>query len=298
MDDFRLKVFYVVSMRQSFTKAALELCISQPAVTKHVKLLEDDLGIQLFERKGSFITHTEGGEILHKYAARIFDLYQEAKFELSALKKEHQGSLHVGASTTIAHYFISPILASFYEKFPNVKLSLLKGNTQQIENALLSNTIRIGLVEGKKHMAGIRYSDFTLDELVPVVHNKSKYAKKDNIELDELLQLPLVMRERGSGTLEVVESALKEHGVALSSLNVIMHLGSTESIKSFLEHSHAFAFFSLKAIEKEINRGEFIVLKIKAFSIQRKFSFIQIQGKQDNLSTLFVHFAKRHYNQK
>lgn len=298
MDDFRLKVFYIVSIRQSFTKAASELFISQPAVTKHIKQLEEDLGVQLFERKGSFISHTQGGEILLKYATKIFELYQEANFELGALKKNHEGSLRVGASTTVAQYFISPILASFYEKFPKVELSLLNGNTQQIENAIIAKTIRIGLVEGKKHVPGIKYSDFMLDELVPVVHIKSKYANKQNIELSELVNIPMVMRERGSGTLEVIETALKDRGINLLNVNVIMHLGSTESIKSFLEYSHALAFFSLRAIEKEIKRGEFVVLSINNFRIQRNFSFIHLQGQQDNLSNLFVHFAKKHYNQK
>jgi LysR family transcriptional regulator, transcriptional activator of the cysJI operon len=298
MEDFRLKVFLAVSKHQSFTKAAAELFISQPAVTKHIKQLEADLAIQLFERKGSFILLTKGGEILLKHVNKIFDIYNELQLDLGLIKNNKQGSLRIGASTTVAQYFISPILASFYEKFPKIQLSLLNGNTQQIETAILDKSIDIGLVEGKKHMPGLKYMDFIEDELVAVVHTKSKLSKNQQIALENLYEIPLVMRERGSGTLEVIESALKENGIKLGNLNVIMHLGSTESIKSFLEFSNALAFFSLKAIQKEVEKGEFKILQIENFRILRKFSFVHVQGFQDSLSTSFIHFSKKHYNQK
>ncbi len=298
MEDFRLKVFYAVGKNQSFTKAAAELFITQPAITKHIKLLEEDLGVRLFERKGSFIALTSAGEILFRYAGEIFQLYQEALFELGAMKNQYQGSLRLGASTTIAQYLISPVLAAFHEKFPKVELSLLNGNTELIVNAVLSKSIDLGIVEGKKHHSGLKYIDFMEDELVAVVHTKSRFAKKTEIELTDLSNIPLVMRERGSGTLEVIESTLRENGVKLSSLPIVMHLGSTESIKSFLEHSHALSFFSIRAIEKEVKQGELKILTINNFKILRKFSFVNLQGQQDSLSTTFIRFAERHYNQK
>ena len=298
MEDFRLKVFYTVGKNQSFTRAASELFITQPAITKHIKLLEEDLGVMLFERRGNFITLTPEGEILFRYANKIFQLYQEALFELGTLKNQHQGSLRLGASTTIAQYLISPILASFYEKFSDLKLSLLNGNTELIVNAVLSKSIDLGIVEGKKHHSGLKYTDFMEDELVAVVQSKSRYAQKNSIELSDLINIPLVMREHGSGTLEVIESAFKENGIKLSSLPIVMHLGSTESIKSFLEHSNALSFFSIRAIQKEVKQGELKILSIKNFKIMRRFSFVQLHGQQDSLSTTFIRFANRYHNQK
>ena len=298
MDDFRLKVFYSVSKNQSFTKAAAELFITQPAVTKHIKLLEESLGVQLFERKGNFIVLTAAGEVLFRYATDIFKLYQEAIFELGTLKKQHQGSLRLGASTTIGQYFISPILASFHEKFPQIELTLLNGNSELIENAVLSKNIDLGIVEGKKHHNSLKYTEFMDDKLVAVVHTKSKFAKQASIDLEDLPNIPLVLRERGSGTLEVIESALKEKGLKLSNLSIVMHLGSTESIKSFLEHSHAMSFMSIRAIQKEINREELRIISIQDFEILRTFSFVNLHGQQDNHSSIFMQFANRHYNQK
>lgn len=296
MEDFRLKVFYSVAQNQSFTKAAAEMFITQPAITKHIKTLEDDLGLRLFDRGGGAITMTKAGEVLFRYAGQIFNLYNEAIFELGTFKNKLSGSFRLGASTTIAQYLISPVLASFHEKFPEVELNLLNGNTEIIENAVLAKTIELGIVEGKKHNPMLKYLDFAEDELVAVVHAKSRFAKLSEITLDELKSIPLVLRERGSGTLEVIEIALKERGIKLSSLPIIMHLGSTESIKSFLEYANCLGFVSIQAIQKELVSGQLKIIGIKDFKIPRTFSFVHLQGQAEGLSTTFMRFAQRRYN--
>jgi LysR family transcriptional regulator, transcriptional activator of the cysJI operon len=298
MEDYRLKVFFYVAKYQSFSKAASELCISQPAITKHIKLLEEDLGIRLFERKGNFITLTEASELLYKYAIEIFQLYQDVKNEIGALKNSQEGKLRLGASTTIAQYLISPVLASFYEKFPSVQLSLLNGNTELIENSVLNKNIDLGIVEGKKHLSGLKYIDFMEDELVAVVHSKSKYAAKPVFELEELNTIPIILRERGSGTLEVIETALKQKDIKLSDLQIIMHLGSTQSIKSFLEHSNALSFISVRAIDQEVKQRILKIIDIKDFQIRRNFSFVSLHGQLEGVSSSFIRFAMKHYNQK
>ncbi|AFK03268.1 transcriptional regulator, LysR family [Emticicia oligotrophica DSM 17448] len=298
MDDFRLKVFYSVGKNQSFTKAASELYITQPAVTKHIKLLEESLGVRLFDRKGNFITLTAAGEVLYKYATEIFRLYQEAIFEIGTMKNQFEGSLRLGASTTIGQYLISPILASFHGKFPQIELTLLNGNSEFIEKAVLEKSIDLGIVEGQKHHSSLKYTDFMEDELVAVVHSKSKYAKFSSISLEMLLEIPLVLRERGSGTLEVIELALKEKGIKLTNLTIVMHLGSTESIKSFLEHSQAMSFVSIRAIQKELLHQELKIIPIENLQMLRRFSFVNLHGQQDKLATSFINFAHRHYNQK
>ncbi|WP_234734871.1 LysR family transcriptional regulator [Tellurirhabdus bombi] len=295
MEDFRLKVFYSVARNRSFTKASSELFITQPAVTKHIKALEDALGLRLFERRGNTILLTQPGEVLFEYAARIFDLYQEALFELNRFKKELAGHLRLGASSTIAQYLISPLLASFYEKSPQIELSLLTGNTEQIENALLTKEIELGIVEGKKHNASLKYYDFMEDELVAVVYKNSRFAHLNEISLTELSTIPLVLRERGSGTLEVIESALRDHGLRLDNLPIVMHLGSTESIKSFLEHANCLSFVSTWAIKKEVAAGEIKVIKITNLRMTRTFSFVHMQGQPEGLASTFMTFAGRHY---
>lgn len=298
MEDFRLKVFYAVAKNKSFTKAADELFITQPAITKHIKLLEETLGVRLFDRRNHVIKLTIAGEVLHRYALEIFQLYEDARGELSELKQEHKGRFRLGASTTIAQYLLSPVIASFFEKYPDLDLSLLNGNTEIIENAILANDIDLGIVEGKKHHSSIKYIDFIEDELVAVVHTNSRFAGKDSITKDELKDIPLVLRERGSGTLDVLESMFKANGIKRRDLKVIMHLGSTESIKSFLEYSNSMSFMSSRAVAKEVSRGEMKVIDVQGLKLLRKFSFIHLHGKPNKFSSEFISFYLKHYNKK
>lgn len=298
MSDFRLKVFCSVSQHLSFTKAAGELFITQPAVTKHIRELEQQYGTRLFERKGNTVYLTQAGELLKRYASQILQLYQEAAFELGTLQDKHSGILRLGASTTIGQYLIAPLLAKYHEKFPQVELSLLNGNTEMIENAILSHTIDLGIVEGKKHHSGIKYVDFMDDELVAVVHAKSKLASLEKMTIQQLTKIPLVLRERGSGTLEVIESVLKEHNLKLSSLQIIMHLGGTESIKSFLEHANCMAFLSVRSIQKELMTGQFKMITVQDLTLLRKFWLIHLQGQPEPMAESFMRFAFREYSKK
>ncbi|MEZ4900304.1 MAG: LysR substrate-binding domain-containing protein [Spirosomataceae bacterium] len=293
MSDFRLRVFCSVAQHLSFTKAAGELFITQPAVTKHIRELEQQYGTRLFERKGNAVFLTSAGELLRRYANQILHLYQEVAFELATLQAKHSGILRLGASTTIGQYLMAPLLAKYYEKFPQVELSLLNGNTEMIENAVLSHSIDLGVVEGKKHHSDLKYIDFMNDKLVAVVHTKSKLAYQEEITIEQLTQIPLVLRERGSGTLEVIESALKEHHLKLSSLHIIMHLGGTESIKSFLEYANCMAFLSVRSIQRELITGQLKIIKIKELTLSRKFWLIHLQGQPESMAESFMRFAIR-----
>ena len=296
--DFRLKVFFTVANRLSFTKAATELFITQPAVSKHIQELEEQYKIKLFDRNGSKISLTKAGELLLNRTKNIFEIYREIDFDLSALINQQQGTLRLGASTTISHYIIPPLLARFHQKLKDIKVSLLNGNTEQIEKALLSKEIEIGIVEGQSKNQSIKYSEFLKDELVLVCNNSNPLINKEQITLEELKSLRFITREQGSGTLEVIEHALKPFGINLSQLTIEMQLGSTESIKSYLMNSDCVAFISVHAIEKELKNNEMVIIDIDNFVIERFFYIISLKGKVEALSELFIKNIASHYNLK
>lgn len=136
MSDFRLKVFRSVAKNLSFTKASQELFVSQPAITKHIQELEAAYQTRLFDRQGSRISLTESGNLLLEHCERILEDYKRLEYEMHLLHNEYTGGLKLGASTTIAQYVLPPLLASFIGKFPQVSLSLLNGNSREIEAAL------------------------------------------------------------------------------------------------------------------------------------------------------------------
>ncbi|OHT44150.1 LysR family transcriptional regulator [Flavobacterium tructae] len=294
--DFRLKVFYTVALRLNFTKAATELYISQPAVSKHIQELEETYKTKLFERNGSKIALTPAGEILLKHTKNIFEIYREIDFEMSSFISDRQGLLRLGASTTISQYIISPVLARFHQKQKDIKVNLLNGNTEQIENALIHKEIEIGIVEGQSKNQSIKYTPFLKDELVLVCNTKNPLIKKNEISLEDLKSMKFITRERGSGTLEVIEYSLKQVGVKISDLQIEMQLGSTESIKSYLLNSDCLAFMSIHAVDKELKNNELMVLDIANLSIERYFYIITLLGKPNALTELFIQNLSSYYN--
>lgn len=298
MLDFRLKVFYAVGRNLSFTKAAAELFISQPAVTKNIKELESQLGIRLFDRKAGRIALTKAGQLLMARAEEMTALHQKLEFELSVLKNQYTGELHLGASTTAGQYLLPAVLAKFHRAYPDVQLSLKNGNTESIENAVLAAEIALGVVEGMKHHPLLKYTPFMKDEIVAITHAKSKFAIRESLTLADLKEIPIVCRERGSGSLEVLEDALHSKEMDLSGLKVVMMLGSTEGIKSFLENYDCIGFVSIAAIARELNRGDFKIIELPEMEILRHFYFVHLQGIPGGLAQTFLDFSLHRYNQR
>lgn len=298
MLNFRLRVFYSVATFSSFTKAAEEMFITQPAVTKNIKELESELGIRLFNRISNKITLTEAGRLLLHYTEHVLTLDKKFMFDLGVLKQKFSGDLKLGASTTIGQYVLPPILAKFKMEQPEMELSLLNDNTQRIETALIEKILDLGIVEGNSKNSQLKYIPFIKDEIVAIAHSSQPLFEKDEITLSEFKEIPLVLRELGSGSLEVITEKLRQKDVKLKDLNVVMHLGSTESIKTFLANSNSIGLISINAVSKEIANGEFKIIDIADFEIVRNFYFIHLHGVPSGFTEMFIQYALTYYNQK
>lgn len=285
--DFRLNVFVSVANNLSFTKAALQMNISQPAVSNHIRELEEAYRVQLFERTGNSVALTSAGVLFLKHANVIIDSYRDLFLEMSLRSGRLSGELRIGASTTIAQYVLPRQIAIFINRFPDVKLSLLTGNSQQIERAILEHKIDFGLVESNSRHGGLKYADIYSDELILVTSQKNRAAKQ--ITVSELATIPMVLREAGSGTLEVIEKMLAGHNIKLSQMNILLQLGSTESIKSFLLNCcSAYAIVSVAAVAKELVDGSLRAVDIDGVRILRSFSYVALQGAQNTLADEFM----------
>ncbi|TDE11761.1 LysR family transcriptional regulator [Dyadobacter psychrotolerans] len=291
MLDFRLKVFHTVAQTLNFNRAAEQLNISQPAVTKHIKELEQLYHTTFFDRSRKQIVLTKPGEILLQHAHLIFEQYQKLEFDLNLLQNKTDGILHIGASTTIAQYVIPAYLAYFHERFPEIKIELTNGNSLVIENLLEEKRIDLGLVEGAVHHMDLKYVPFLKDEIVLVTRSKNNTFKKRTIESSELSRLPLLTREAGSGTTEIIEDHLPAIGLTNRDLNIHMQLGSTESIKNYLACSDTFAFLSIYSVKQELADDRLTIVEVDGLNIGRTFSFVYRQGQPSPLSKLFMKFT-------
>lgn len=296
MIDIRLKVFYTVARNLSFSKASHILYISQPAVSKHIAELEREFATRLFDRLGNKIQLTTSGELLLTHAEQIIKDYERMAFEMNRLQHKASGELRVGASTTISQYILPEILASFLLAYPEVHIDMLSGNSNEIEDYLKAGRIDIGLVEGIARQPGLKYSKFMKDELVAIVSNRHPLATCDEISIDELKTQPLVMREFGSGSLDVIEQRLLEQDVRLSDLNILLNFGTTEGIKNFVSDFDVMGIVSVRAVNKEILAGQFKIIDIKGLPINRYLNIVEKQGEATGVQALFRQHITKSYN--
>lgn len=295
--DFRLKVFSCVARNLSFTKASQELYISQPAITKHIHELETIYNTRLFERLGNKIQLTDSGKLLLEHCDKILDDYGKLEYEMNLLKNRFVGELRVGASTTISQYVLPPLLASFVDRFPDITLNLTSGNSTTIEKELQGHSIDIAIVEGNIKQPALKYTNFMDDELVLITRVGGKWKNLEEISVDKLKDIPLVLREIGSGTLDVIVNVLSNYNIRLSDLNIVMHLGSTESIKLYIENSDCMSIVSVRSIRRELNQERFRIVDIRDCVFNRNFNFVRLHGDDGGIPSLFMDYAM-HYKQK
>lgn len=288
--DYRDTVFISVVENLSFSKAADELNISQPAVTRHIKELEGRYHITLFERKGNKIYLTPAGEKVYHTFKQIDRQYRELDFEIGELQNTIGGEFKIGASSTIAQYVIPKVIASFHKRYPEIRISLMNGNSFEMEKQLIENSVDIALVENVSSQSDIRYKKFLDDELIVVTGSNSVYAKRETITKEELSRFPVVLREQGSGTLEVIKETFSQHGIDIEHINTLIHLGSTESIKNFLLDFDGMAIISEKAISGELQLKTLVQLKVSGFSIPRQFRIAYKLGHKSRQIELFENF--------
>jgi len=288
MENHRLRVFREVVAQMSFRKAAEVLRLTQPAVSQQVRALEEECGERLFERDGSQITITAAGRVLHGYALSAAHLVEEARTALASLHHAVSGDLRLGASTTVARYILPRVLGAFNRQHPQVRLSLVSGNTEQIVEAVFAEEIALGIIEGPAMRRGLRVEPLMRDRMVLIAGAKNPIARPKGKAAEPFVSasiatfgsLPLLMRERGSGSRRVVERALKHAGVPLKSLRVAMELDSTEAIISGVEAGLGVGFVSESAIAKELRLGTLRVVHVEGISIERDFSLIYRSGQE------------------
>jgi DNA-binding transcriptional LysR family regulator len=270
----RLKVFASVAENKSFSKAAKELYISQPAVSIHINKLEKELGVLLLKRSEKNVELTPAGMVLYKYARRVIDLMAEAETEINSINGEIQGRLTIGATLTIGEYVLPQIIGSFKHLHPRVEILLHVQNTEVIVEELLSGHYDLALIEGLCTNPKIQKKKYLDDEIVLIASRDHPWSKRGCISLEEACAGKLILREPGSGTRQITEIALKNAGIDIQTLNILMELGSSEGIKAAVSANLGAAFISKWTLEKELKLGLLSIVEIEGFSIPRSFNFI------------------------
>lgn len=293
--DFRLKVFQTVALRLSFTQAARELFITQPAVTRHINELEKNIGRPLFNRHGNAISLTTEGELTLAFANKIILAYEQLDEELNRMQDTVSGQLRIGASTTVAQYILPKILAQFKKAYPQIHISLVNDNTSHIESFVQHKKIDIGIIEGNAQNPLLHYEPFVTDEIVLATRMHNNRTKSGTIKITDIPSLPLVVREAGSGTRDVIDKALEKAGIHRGDLNIDLELGGPESMKNYLVHSNSFAFLSIHAILDEMRQHSLRIVEVKNLDVTRHFHFVSLHGQHSQITSRFKNACLLHY---
>lgn len=275
MNFRQLRVFQIVAETGGITAGSERLHVSQPAVSKHIHDLEEELQTPLFDRHPRGVTLTAAGEVLLRHARRMQALQEDARDELASLQGVRSGRLAIGASTTIGSYLLPDLLERFHHAHPGIRISVVVANTRHIQRQLMDYALDIGLTEGFAEQEAFHAEVFTRDKLVPVASPAFDRAHKV-CDLESLGTLPCILREEGSGTRAVVERAFARHHLTPRPL---MSLGSTEAIKRLAGSGLGYAVVSKLAVSEDLADGRLVRLPIQELTIDRPLHLIRLKER-------------------
>ena len=288
-----LLVFISVVDHKNFSRAAEELHMTQPAISRYIKSLEKKLNTRLLDRNNKMVQLTKSGEIAYYHAKEILGLHEQMQQLIDDLHNTASGKLKIGASYTFGEYILPHVIATLREQYPLITPSITIGNTREIVELVQNRQLDIGIVEGEmtdEHL--LHMEKFAPDDMVIVTSSDTEELNTH----DQLEEASWIVREEGSGTREATEKMFKAFG--LSPVRK-MEFGSNQIIKEAVEAGLGITFLSTWAIRKELALGTVQVLNIEGVSVKRSFTFVtQKTQYQAKSISVFVSLLRDFNNMK
>ncbi len=290
MLDFRVLTFLTVCKCMNFTRAARELNITQPAVSQHIKFIEDNYNVKLFNFEGKKMSLSKEGEFLFDAFTTMNhdDIHiREELSELATGKKV----IYMGVTLTIGEFLIPDKLTQYLKNNPDVSIKIIVNNTHRLLNLLNDGLIDFALVEGYFEKKEYDYRTYSDEKYVCVAG--ADYAIKDNLKIQELLLERLIIREEGSGTREIFERFLAERNCSLSEAAHYVEINSINAIKQLVGAGCGITFLYERAVAKEIKNGELKIVNVKNMNVSHEFTYIWRKGSifSDEYRNIFEVFG-------
>ncbi len=274
----QLHIFHTVAEKGSFSAAAQALHMTQPAVTMQVQSLEELLGTKLLLRSTKRIELTDAGSVLMPYARRSMDLIREAEGAMARYASGLKGRLQLGASLTIGDYILPRLLGPFNREHPDISIRMKVMNTTQIMDHIQNHQLDFGLIEAPITHPDLQTEPVLSDELQLIVGRRHPLAGRGEVTLAEAIGYPLVLREEGSGTRQVMEDQMTLQAIHPQDLQIVMELGSTGAVKSAVEAGIGMSFVSASSIKHELSLGLLETVRIVDADFSRKFYSIYLKS--------------------
>lgn len=270
-----LRTFLAVAKFQGISRALGDLHLTQPAVSRQIHGLEESFGTHLFVRKGRFLALTEAGQILQQYSIRVFQLLTEAQEAIDGLKGLIRGHLRISAATTIGIYMIPDVLGEFKTQYPGIEINLTISNKEEVLRQVQAGMVDLGFVGPPVSVPELAMDKYLEDDLVLIVSPLHRFAARDTVSTKMLTEDVFILRERGSGTREIMEEELRKAGV---SLRHKMELGSTEAIKKAVSANLGISIVSSRAVTLEVMIGHLCAVRISDLNLRRRIYILYLRN--------------------
>jgi DNA-binding transcriptional LysR family regulator len=293
MDTRQLAAFCAVVERRSFSQAAEQLGVTQPAVSLQIRSLEKRLGTQLLDRSGRRVEPTEAGQRLYRSAQRLLAMEEQLLADLGGEGEgELSGRLEIGASTGPGGTVIPVVLCEFQQRHPGVHVALSVSDTQRVVEQVARRELELGVVGAARRHRGVVFEPFFRDEVVLAVPSGHPFADR-TVTLDELKGEPLVLMQDGAGVRQVIDDELRAAGHRLRDLDVRLELGLQESARSAAIGGYGITFISRSAIEADLAAGTLATARVDGLDPSREISLVRSTGRAETrVAQAFVEFAR------
>ncbi len=279
MIDNRLETFLILCETQNYSLTAKILNITQPAVSQHIKHIEDYYGINLISQKGKKFALTEEGITLQEYAKALKANSERIKPMLQRIKSQNK-PLNFGATLTIGEYTLPPILAKLFAEDPELQISMVVENTTILQKMLYDGTIDFVLLEGHFNKEEFQSKLISKEQFICLCSPENSLSEKP-VDIEELLNQNLILREKGSGTRDILESALYNQNLSINSFNRKIEIGNMHAIKNLCHENIGITFMYKEACKKELADGFLKQISIRNFDVTHSFSFVYLKNCPD-----------------
>lgn len=292
MDTKQLAAFCAVVERESFSRAAASLGVTQPAVSQQVRSLEQRLGEQLLDRSGRRVVPTDAGRRLYQGAQRLLAMEQQLVSEVTRPSRGPlTGTLDIGASTGPAAIVVPLLLCEFQQANPALKVELAVHDTQTIVSLVADRALELGVVGAARARRSVEFEPFFSDDVILVCPPGHPQAGK-TVDLKALMELPLVLMQEGAGVRQLLEDELRRRGRRLRDLRVDLVLGLQESVRSAVQAGYGATFISRRAVEADLAAGTLAEIRVRGLDLQRQVSIARAAGRvPSRASEAFLAFA-------
>ncbi len=293
MDLWQLNIFCKVIENKSFSEAGRKIHLSQPTVSSHIKDLENHFGCRLIDRLSKEALPTKAGELLYTYARRLMAIKDEAETALAEFQGSIKGTLYIGGSTIPGVYFLPRIMGAFKRAHPDVKVSLVIGDTQKIIEEILADNLEMGIVGAETKDKRIVQNRVIEDQMVLVLAGEHKWAGQKRVALNALRQEPFIVREKGSGTRESIQRSLVQSGSSLEGFNIVAEMGSTAAVIQGIKNQLGVSILSSIAVAEEVRAGKLNMLEIEGLNLTRGFLLTRRRNRTASpLCQAFMEFIR------